>query len=76
MWYILLRKDILLNIVKFELLYDIKSIYIVNKNTLNDANEFSLFGAAASRPKKCGEWGGGWLKFVQNFIPSVKRTFS
>ena len=35
---------------------------MANKNTLNRANEFSLFWAAASRPKRCGERGGGLVK--------------
>ena len=35
---------------------------MANKNTLNRANEFSLFWAAASRPERCGERGGGLVK--------------
>ena len=35
---------------------------MANKNTLNRANKFSLFWAAASRPKRCGERGGGLVK--------------
>ena len=35
---------------------------MANKNTLNRANEFSLFWTAASRPERCGEGGGGLAK--------------
>ena len=35
---------------------------MANKNTLNRANEFSLFWAAASRPERCRKRGGGLVK--------------
>ena len=44
---------------------------MANKNTLNRANEFSLFWAAAADPRDVEKGVGGWLKFAPNVISSV-----
>ena len=50
---------------------------MANKNTLNRANEFSLFWAAASRPKRCGERGGGLVKVcTECYFFRIKGVFS
>ena len=77
MWYISLRKDILLFIIKYELLYETNTIYIANKNTLNGTNEFSLFcfGLLQADPRDAENGVGDWLKFAQNVITSTLKGF-
>ena len=60
-------KEYLLIIVKYKLLYELNTIYIANKNTLNISNNFSLCWAAASRPESCGEWGVGMVKVCTKY---------